>query len=324
MCGKHTGQNLSIRLAEAAAAWGIDECIAATVHDNGSNINLAMNLLDSWPDQRCFAHTLQLAINNALSIAAIDRMLGAARRLAAHFKRSTMSTEALRNKQVALGSPDAEVLEIIVDCSTRWNSTLDMLERLVKLRWAIGAVLSDPTFTNLTQAKTLDMTDEQWNLAKALVPILQPLKRVTTMSTGQSDPSLSSVYPHLFVIDKNIAATVVGEPASAKQCRETIVKELRRRFKPTGYSKSNAAKAAVLDPRYKRLKFFDDKTRDETYAAITEELKAVIIDEDDSSEPAQKKLKLKTFSMNWPICAPTIQRLQRRATSCLLILARHH
>jgi len=93
---KHTGENLSIRLADAANEWNIaDSKVSATVHDNGSNINLAMEMLDSWPDQRCFAHTLQLAISAALKVKAIERMLGAARRLAAHFKRSTLSTGAL-------------------------------------------------------------------------------------------------------------------------------------------------------------------------------------------------------------------------------------
>lgn len=95
--------------------------------------------------------------------------------MVAHFKRSTVSTEVLRQKQIALVSKNAEVLEVIV---TRWNSTLDMLEWLVKLRWAAGAVLSDPIFTKVSQASTLEMTNNNWPLAKALVPILQPLKQV--------------------------------------------------------------------------------------------------------------------------------------------------
>ena len=45
---KHTGQNISVRLAEAASEWGLaDSQISATVHDNGANINLAMDLLDA-------------------------------------------------------------------------------------------------------------------------------------------------------------------------------------------------------------------------------------------------------------------------------------
>mgnify|MGYP003503109691 CR=1 FL=1 len=47
-------------------------------------------------------HMLQLAVNTALNIKAINRMLGAARRLASHFKRSTVPAEALRAKQAAL------------------------------------------------------------------------------------------------------------------------------------------------------------------------------------------------------------------------------
>jgi len=163
-----------------------------------------------------------------------------------------------------------------------------MLERLVKLRWAIGAVLSDPTFTKVSDASTLEMTDDNWGLAKALVPILQPLKRVTTMSSGQSYPSLSAIYPLLFIIEKNIATPAEGEPAAAKLLRETVVKELRRRFKSADYSTSNAAKAAVLDPRYKRLKFFDDNARDKTYAAVVDANEPA---EDESSEPPSKRAK---------------------------------
>src|SRR6218665_1358204 len=108
VCEKHTGENISIRLADAATEWEIPEDkIAATVHDNGSNIKLAMNLLDPWPDQQYFAHTLQLSINSGLSMRATEKMLCAAHRLTVHLKRRTVSTEALHAKQVALGGVGA-------------------------------------------------------------------------------------------------------------------------------------------------------------------------------------------------------------------------
>ena len=236
---------------------------------------------------------------------AIDKMLGAAYRLAAHFKRSTVSTEALRRKQAALGGvyanqsagqevgeEECKILEVIVDCPTRWNSSLDMLERLVKLRWAIGAVLSDPTFTARNHASTLEMTDGNRCLAKALIPVLKPLKRVTTLSSGQNYPSLSSVFPHLFIIIKNIEVQVADEPAAAKECRQVIVKELKRRYYPAGYATSNTAKAAVLDPRYKLLKFFEEQQRKESYEAIRSEMNDVVLlspslaTSDESTPPA--------------------------------------
>lgn len=63
----HDGANISLRLTEAAALWDIPENkIAATVHDNGSRLNLAISLPDAWPDQCCFAHKLQSAISAVL------------------------------------------------------------------------------------------------------------------------------------------------------------------------------------------------------------------------------------------------------------------
>lgn len=271
---RHTGHNISIRLADCASEWGISvDKIAATVHDNGSNINLAIDLLDDWPDQRCFSHTLQLAIGAGLKVPAIDRMLGAARRLAAHFKRSTVAAQALREKQAALQANEtSNVSEIVIDCSTRWNSVLDMLERLVELRWAIGAVLSDPNTTHRSAASTYEMTDDNWSLAQALVPVLKPFKQVTTMSSGQSYPSVSSVYPQLYIILKHIAGNQPDENTAVKQCRTSIAKELRSRYYPEGYSTLNASKAAVLDPRYKLLKFYDHHIRQETLDAVRLEL----------------------------------------------------
>lgn len=309
---RHTGQNISVRLSDCANEWNIPiNKIAATVHDNGSNMNAAMNLLDDWPDQLCFAHTLQLAISAGLKVKSIARMLGASRRLSAHFKRSTVAAQALREKQKALQNNDTTtVSEVIIDCSTRWNSTLDMLERLVKLRWAIGAVLSDPQVTVRSITSTYEMTDENWSLAEALIPILKPFKQVTVMSSGQKYPSISSVYVHLYIIMKNISDLKPDDAAAIKECRKAITNELQTRYYPTGYSVLNAAKAAVVDPRYKLLKFFKEAPRQETYAAVRLELMAVVIPDpltvsqtndaitDKTDEPESKRQRLENAAEN--------------------------
>lgn len=95
-------------------------CITATVHNNGSNINAAMNLLDDWSDQRFFVHTLKLAICTGLKVKAIATMLGAAWRIAAHFKRSTVAAQALHDKQKAFQNDNTiGVSGMIIDCSKR-------------------------------------------------------------------------------------------------------------------------------------------------------------------------------------------------------------
>ncbi|KAL3860698.1 hypothetical protein ACJMK2_010789 [Sinanodonta woodiana] len=292
---RHTGQNISVRLSDCASEWNIPiNKIAATVHDNGSNMNAAMNLLDDWPDQLCFVHTLQLAISTGLKVKSIARMLGASRRLSAHFKCSTVAAQALREKQKALQNNDTTtVSEVIIDCSTRWNSTLDMLERLIKLRWAIGAVLSDPQITVRSIASTFEVTDENWSLAEALIPILKPFKQVTVMSSGQNYPSISSVYVHLYIIMKNILDLKPDDAALIKEC-----------------SVLNAAKAAVVDPRYKLVKFLKEAPRQEMYTAVRLELMAVVIPDplnvsqttdaitDKMDKPESKRQRLENVAEN--------------------------
>lgn len=90
-------------------------------------INAAMNLLDNWPAQRCFAHTLQFSIRAVLKMKAIAKST-VLQRPTAHFKCSNVAVQALREKQKVLQYYDiTAVLEVIIDCSTRWISTLDML-----------------------------------------------------------------------------------------------------------------------------------------------------------------------------------------------------
>ena len=65
-----------------------------------------------------------------------------------------------------------------IDCTTRWNSTLYMIQRLVANRWPVSAVLSDTTVTK-RQDRTLDLTAHQWVLLEELAKLLEPLEVAT-------------------------------------------------------------------------------------------------------------------------------------------------
>ena len=73
---------------------------------------------------RCAAHTLQLAVSDVLkddkTAAIISQARGVCKKLRAPGVRSIL--KAMQKKKP------------IIDCPTRWHSTLDMLERLVELK----------------------------------------------------------------------------------------------------------------------------------------------------------------------------------------------
>jgi len=73
---------------------------------------------------RCVAHTLQLAVMDSLKDLAINHLLNKVRALVRKLRSQTFQYIIKKEK---LKVP-------ILDCLTRWNSTLDMLERLLYLK----------------------------------------------------------------------------------------------------------------------------------------------------------------------------------------------
>ena len=80
-----------------------------------------------------------------------------------------------------------------VDCSTRWNSTLYMIQGLVTNRWPVSAVLSNTTVTK-RQDRTLELTAQQWVLLEELAKLLEPLEIATVLFCTVKKVAISGVY----------------------------------------------------------------------------------------------------------------------------------
>ncbi|KAK6196399.1 hypothetical protein SNE40_001632 [Patella caerulea] len=134
MANKHTGVNIASYLTDLAKEFNIKD-ITAVVTDNAANMRVALRHVNDVMENEttvehtgCFAHTLQLAVNDGLKLNAIDRVLGAARKLVGHFNHSVVATETLLKVQ------GSDPKKLIQDVATRWNSSYFMLRRLLELR----------------------------------------------------------------------------------------------------------------------------------------------------------------------------------------------
>ena len=87
----------------------------------------------------------------------IDRLLGASQKRVSHFRHSVVASEALRTKQQQM---DVNGRKLVKACVTCWNSSYKMLDRLLKLRWAVTAVLSDEEVTKRSD-RCIDLKSEQ-------------------------------------------------------------------------------------------------------------------------------------------------------------------
>ena len=141
-----------------------------------TNMVLSLDILEAerdWESLCCTAHTLQLCLKAGFEISGIARLLACACKLVGHFHHSVVATEALKKRQTEMNlHVDGKVKKLIRDCVTRWNSSYLMLERLLKLRWPVTAVLSDETITKRSD-QYLDLKTDQWVLCAELVKVLE-------------------------------------------------------------------------------------------------------------------------------------------------------
>ena len=119
----------------------------------------------------------------------MSRILAKSRDLVSYFKRYAYGTTVLHKKQELLQIP---VLSLINDVDTRWNSTYDMLERLLGQTAAIHATFTDPAIKK--DRLMLFTADEQASAEEPLL-VLKELK--TTIVCEQRTPSISMVQPVL-------------------------------------------------------------------------------------------------------------------------------
>lgn len=255
---RHTGENIAAWLLETIEKYNVHPSkVIAMVHDNGSNIVAAAaknEAQHNWVSVRCAAHSLQLIVNAALkSDSAITDTLAAARHVVEHFKRSALATSLLHEKQRQMSVSEHQ---LIMEVSTRWNSTLHMIERLIEQRWPVSSVLVDRSSSK--KSGVLALTECQWEILSNLKELLQPFDAATTYVSGETYITASSLPSLIHGICVKMTAEE-DDPAYVKRFKETALTQLHDRW-PLELSQMTAinrnmmlalSKAAILDPRFK-------------------------------------------------------------------------
>ena len=90
--GSHTGEYICKKLEDMLKIWGISKTrVHLIIHDNASNMKKASQEAQ-LPSLGCFAHTLQLIVNEGvLSQRAVIDILAICQKIVGHFKHLTFT-----------------------------------------------------------------------------------------------------------------------------------------------------------------------------------------------------------------------------------------
>jgi len=188
----HTADNIQDSLINIIETFNLTGKVIGISHDNAANVTNAVRNLQERDiySSPCAAHTLQLSINKGLENRMCSHLLTLASDIVAAFRHSPKRTNALENKISELGQKN---LCLIQRCPTRWNSSMDMLMRLLELRPAIVSIMLDRTLFNTKTAKKLEILEEDWEYCQILVKLLKPLQLATTVLCYERQVTISMV-----------------------------------------------------------------------------------------------------------------------------------
>lgn len=163
---RHFAEACAEQFQTVARKWEIEGKVTTIGTDSARNMIAAARIVP-YDHMPCIAHILQRSITVSLSDSGFVGALAKCRKIVGHFKHSPANTAELQVEQGALGQKQEPLIQ---DVPTRWNSTLEMVKRLIRNQAAIKATLDQQ------QHKLVMLTPPEWDKIQRLETLLEPCR----------------------------------------------------------------------------------------------------------------------------------------------------
>lgn len=247
---RHTGEYIKTQIMNLVSDWEIKEKIVACVTDNAANMKAAVRLtgFEHFP---CVAHSINLVVRAALREDDININIKKIKAIVEYFHRSPVASKKLSSLQEQL-RPRQKPLKLIMDVATRWNSTLDMFERLLVLQEPLVATLG------MLHNPVENLSEYEWQVLPQIIQVLKPFKELTEEVSAEKRVTISMVIvaiESIFGILDNLSPSINTD--IGKNLLIKIRNEMKLKFKHCDRHEL-LSKSAMLDVRFGRLAFRDE------------------------------------------------------------------
>lgn len=287
---RHFAEAVSRHIRSVINDWMLTTKVTTIGTDNAFNMISAVKQMpfESLP---CIAHALQLSVNKGLYEAGADVALAKCRKIVGHFKHSAANFAELKQELSNCGMP---VESPVQDVPTRWNSTFSMIERFLKQKDALLAVLRSHNHKHNLSLPT----EAELDKLRLLKALLEPCKTATELLGGEKYVSCSVVLPCLMYLSKQMKISD-EDPAYIVRFKTAFCNDLEKRRSTCNNHWLKLATA--LDPRFKKLKCLQKEDRDSVWSDMKTKVAQLISgkqQEPDRSntELPSKKAKLFDYS----------------------------
>ena len=164
--------------------------------------------------------------------------------------------------------------KLIMDCPTRWNSTLSMLRRLIEQMPVLVNIANDDGISKaaqLTLKANCYKFQDQSQIEK-IVNILTPFEKATTILCAEKHPTMHKVLPTVSKITKCVAVSDDDEEM-IKDIKTKLLEEISRRSE----MEDLPLLAAILNPDTKTLPFLPENDRERGKNLLTVQASQVMV-----------------------------------------------
>jgi hypothetical protein len=191
--------------------------IETIVLDDGDNEQNVVEEVESFVKENC---------GNIDSLNNMRDIVGKFRSIAKYFSKSPMAMSRLKILQSNTSPP----LGIVVDCPTRWNSTLIMLKRMLRLRTVLDDFFryakSSDGLSELSDMKLRPPTSVQWFSIQCLVELLTLFEDATKILSGQQYLTLIMAFPILRAIKSCLSDESIFNETAASAISECFAESV--------------------------------------------------------------------------------------------------